>query len=410
MATIAIIVAVLLMAVLALRYRTEVLAFVRIAPGAAAPAPGTLITPWESLKRVGIISAITGFAVAIPFAAVIAFYFSATIALIVLIVVGGNVIRVIMRESSNAANEVPLGSEGVSTRFGKPDGALLTAGIHPRIPGIEGSVPVEMREYPVNPEPFFDLAGGDNLKVETNAFFTRRTVNPVLSLTEVKAIDTLLDLEFKSVIRFFVNQLKRAEDSVDLKDDVKDWVNLPIDDGTLESAERHAQLYNSLYDDKDKFVDGEHSVQIIADRAGQFLSYALARGVQITGADVEYFDIPKSRREAALAKANQADEMAAKIEQNLAIKKMVDDQVASGINIKDALTSVEMQMGLATTRKVDETVFGIKDLDANAAINGVLKPVADALARKIGGEPPPAPKPTFEARKPTVNNNRPVRR
>jgi hypothetical protein len=352
----------------------------------------TQITPQQSLHRGIKDSLLIGVPVGVLFAGAV-WWISPFASAIALVVTGGLAARAILYKGYEPKEgHVEYGHTAIPVGIGDhPTGeGELTSGDHYRRPGLEGAIPVDRREIRIDPAKFLELAGGDNLSVQVDGYFYKQVFYPELAIM-VKDADGSLKKEFQAQVRFFVNQLGKAEYSIDVKDELADWLHLPPYNGSFD--DQYLQVWLELDANADKFVDGRRSVDALMNKAGKFVGQAFEWGIRIPEVHIEYFDIPESRKAAALQAANQPDEMKAKKEQNRARVNMVKGLTKAGVDPNAALASADMTLGLPVKRNIEEHSIGFKNFDAGKAVDSVLKPLAEAIAERIkagGNTTPPS--------------------
>lgn len=284
-------------------------------------------------------------------------------------------------KAMEGAGKVQIGTFGLHTVQGGVTGKVFGAGDHPLIPGLEGVVPVNARDKPLNPPAFEELAK-DLVPVFVDGYFVVRVADPILFYTSVdeEEAHAALKTEFDSEIRLFVNQWNRASDLVSMKELLTKFMKL---NGGLSESEAARNLERELMEltpENGRDMLSVEGVKNIMEDAGNFCRAAAKWGYFIAQIHIEKVALPE-RLTAAAEKASAAkDEMTPfRVKQDLRIE-MMDALKAkypslSDREIKDA---VDLGLGIPVNRQVNEVEL------KGVTIPPELVQAASAFAARFG--------------------------
>jgi hypothetical protein len=356
------------------------------------------VTPTHSARRGLLTTTAIGLAAGVPCAFAVD-WISDYAAAAAFVGVTLTVMLGLLYDAYDPKNEVPIAHEGIATKLGdKPTGEFLDPGIHPKIKGIGGVIPVDKRLRKLDVPEFVDLAN-DILPVLVNAFVFVETVDSLKSFTVVEADQDLIN-QCDGQARLFTNQMAKAEYATRLKDELAEYLSLP---SWNDDPWAHDRFRNKLLTDEENGRIIPRGADTIMEEAGDLAELASGWGMRVKEVRVKDFDLNPEFKQAQIKKAETAALMASQKEQNTAAAVMVKELVDAGVDPNNASNTVDMRMGLNVHKNVDQSVFGFQNFEPNLVISAVAKPIAEAFARWLSPGSSTSPPRGFQPRSTTIN-------
>lgn len=285
------------------------------------------------------------------------------------ILVGGFVVRALL-DNGYQQITVPANYLGVATRLGdKQTGTLYEAGDHWGLPGISGAILVDLRHRRIDLVEKMVASAADTSDIGVDGFVLVHVRAREASKTlNVKDLDESIRELFESRVRLFTVMVSKAENAVQFRDILSDYLELePRTTAALTPEHREVKArLDGL--PPGCVVPGGIDALMEMNTAGEFKRILGLWGVAVEEVEIEEYDIPDVVKEANLKRATQTALMDAEKIRNTARKVMVDELVASGVNPNNAINSVDLLLGLNVKKDVREIT--ITDLDKVAGMMG----------------------------------------
>ncbi len=283
------------------------------------------------------------------------------------ILVGGYVMRFLLDRGYQQIS-VPANHLGVATRLGdNQTGVLYEAGDHWGIPGVSGAILVDMRHRRIDLMEKMVASAADTSDIGVDGFVLVHICDAAKTLN-VKDLDESVRELFESRVRLFTVMVSRAENAVQFRDIMSDYLELePREDDVL--TPEHQEVKDRL----DRLpagcvVPGGIATLMEKSAAGEFKRILSQWGAAVEEVEIEKYDVPDVVKEANMKRATQTALMDAEKIRNTARKVMVDELVASGVNPNNAMNSVDLLLKLNVNKEVREIT--ITDLDKVAGMMG----------------------------------------